>query len=80
MAAEGTLIEPEGGVVVHAQSILKQGHHSVGEAAPQQDGVGKIDHSGGGRQHGDGAEEYLPAELAEIILTFQWCTQPPIPF
>ncbi len=80
VAAEGTLVELEGGVVVHAQCVLKQGHHSVGKAAPQQDGVGKIDHSGGSRQHGDGAEEYLPAELAEIILTFQWCTQPPIPF
>ena len=80
VTAEGALVEPEGGGIVHAQGVLKQGHHSVGKAAPQQDGVSEINHSGGGSQHGYGTEEYLPAKLAEVILIFQWCSQPPISF
>ena len=80
VTAEGTLIESEGGIIVHTQGGLKQGYHPVGKAAPQQDGVSEINHSGGGSQHGYGTEEYLPAKLAEVILIFQWCSQPPISF
>ena len=45
VTAEGALIEPEGGVIVHTRDALKQRHHPIGKAAPQQDRVGEVDRS-----------------------------------
>ena len=48
------LIEPEGGVIVHTRDALKQRHHPIGKAAPQQDRVGEVDRSSGCRCHSQG--------------------------